>query len=284
MNGIFIPWMALLLSLPIYAAAQQPPAGVIRPQLDVPWFAGKITIDGSASDWNDIKALGKGISFFKNDGREGTPENLGTTIQRTITDENDLHADVWMVHDGRYLYVLAEIKDDFYEPIDRENINNMCYQEDMLRIIIDSTNAMNANIPEPITNQPGYEGFGFSTDGNIYGDWSDFNTTQLPKKRPPQGSHPDGEYWQATCAVEKLQDGYRYTYEERIALAGWPGRNMEPMVPDKSYGLNLEVCDADNGVMLEGYLLWSSDGITSDYNYENLFGRMNLAPVPSTDK
>jgi hypothetical protein len=54
---------------------------------------------------------------------------------------------------------------------------------------------------------------------------------------------------------------------------------MEPLVPGNSYGLNLEVCDADNGVQLEGYLLWSSDGKTSDFNYENLWGRMHLAPL-----
>lgn len=268
----------LLFALTVYIAAQTSPVVVSRPQLDVPYYTGKIKIDGSVSDWKKIKKLGKGVTFFKGDGHDGTPERLGTTIQRNITDEKDLRADIWMAHDGEYLYILGEIHDDFYEPFDTENVDNMCYQEDMLRIIIDSTNAMKENIPGPLPAQPGYEGFGYSTDGNIYGDWTDFNSTGVPKLRPPKGSHPDGKYWQAACKVKKLKEGYLYTYEERILLAGWPGRNMEPLVPGNSYGLDLEVCDADNGVKLEGYLLWSSDGKTSSFNYENLFGRMNLAP------
>lgn len=284
MNGRSVFWTVLLSVLPMYAAAQPSPAAVSRPQLDVPWFGGKIAVDGSAADWKKIKKLGKGVTFFKGDGREGTPERMGTTIQRNITDGNDLRAEVWMAHDGKYLYILGEIHDDFYEPFDKENLDNMCYEEDMLRVIIDSTNAMKENIAGPLPNQPGYEGFGYSTDGNIYGDWTDFNSTRIPKQRPPKGSRPDGEYWRATCKVKKLKEGFLYTYEERILLEGWPGRNMEPLVPGNGYGLNLEVCDADNGVKLEGYLLWSSDGKTSDFNYENLFGRMNLAPVPPQTK
>ncbi len=252
-----------------------------RPVLDVPFVAGKIAVDGSSKDWGKIKKLGKGIAFWHGDGREGKPDRLGTTIQRTIDGEKDLRADVWAVHDGIYLYFLAEIHDDNYEPFDSENIKNMCYQEDMFRIIIDSANSYRPNIPDPLSNQPGYEGFGYSTDGNIYGDWSDFITPGEPRKRPEPGSRPDGEFWKAACAVKKLGDGYLYTYEERFTLAGRPGRNMTPLAPGNSYGLNLEVCDADKGVQLEGYLLWSSDGKTSDFNYSNLFGRMSLAPVPT---
>ena len=254
-------------------------ADVARPALEVPAIRGGITIDGSAGDWNAVKRMKKGISFFKGDNHEGTPDRLGTTIQRTISDERDLRADVWMAHDGKYLYVLAEVHDDSYESFGPGNMDNMCYQEDMLRIMIDSNNSYQPNIPSPLTTQPGYEGFGYSTDGNIYGDWSDFIIPGEPRTCPGKGARPDGEYWRATCTVKKLKEGYLYTYEERIALGGRPGRNMEPLVPGNSYGLNLEVCDADNGVQLEGYLLWSSDGKTSDFNYENLWGRMHLAPL-----
>jgi hypothetical protein len=259
-------------------------ADVARPEIEVPFNSGGMTIDGSAGDWKAVKRLKKGISFYKGDGRGGTLERYGTTIERTITDEKDLRADVWMAHDGKYLYVLAEIHDDAYESFGPGNVDNMCYQEDMLRIMIDSNNSYQPNITEPVTNQPGYEGFGYSTDGNIYGDWSDFITPGEPRSRPQKGASPDGEYWRAACKVTKLREGYLYTYEERIALSGWPGRNMEPLAPGNSYGLNLEVCDADNGVQLEGYLLWSSDGKTSDFNYENLWGRMHLAPLPHSKR
>jgi hypothetical protein len=279
MIGRFVLWMLALAFLPVALPAQENSASAVRPRIEAPFFTGRIGIDGSSSDWKAIQKLGKGISFYKGDGREGTPERYGTTTQRVITDEKDLRVDFWAAHDGEYLYFLAEVHDDFYEPFDKENGDTMCYQEDMLRIMIDSNNSMKANIPEPLTNQPGYEGFGYSTDGNIYGDWSDFNSTEVPKQRPPKGSKPDGKYWQAACKVKQLKEGWLYTYEERILLAGWPGRNMEPLIPGNSYGFNVECCDADNGVKLEGYLLWSSDGKTSDFNYENLWGRIELAPV-----
>lgn len=267
------------LALPGYSPARDAAPEPARPVLEAPFVKAKISVDGSAAEWAPIKALGKGIFFFKGDGQEGTPARYGTTTQRIITDGKDLRGDVWMAHDGKYLYVLAEVQDDDHEPFDAANFENLCYQEDMLRIMFDTVNARAANIVEPITNQPGYEGFGFSTDGNIYGDWMDFNSSEVPKKRPPRGTRPDGDYWRASCTVQKLAEGYLYTYEERIRLSGWPGRNMAPMEPGKSYGLNLEICDADRGVMLEGYLLWASDGVISDYNYLNLWGVLTLAPV-----
>ncbi|MHB9031361.1 MAG: sugar-binding protein [Candidatus Latescibacterota bacterium] len=267
------------LALPGYSQAQVTGTEPVRPTLDAPFVKTKIAVDGSAAEWAQIKALGKGIFFFKGDGQTGSSAKYGTTTQRIITDEKDLRGDIWMVHDGGYLYVLAEVRDDDHEPFDAANFECMCYQEDMLRIMFDSVNARAVNIVDPIANQYGYEGFGFSTDGNIYGDWMDFNSSEVPKKRPPKGAQPDGEYWRAACKVQKLADGYLYTYEERIKLSGWPGRNMAPMEPGKSYGLNLEICDADRGVMLEGYLLWSSDGVISDYNYQNLWGVLQLAPV-----
>jgi len=279
MNARIIIPLLCALAFPAESLPQGTVAEPFRPSLEAPFVKTKFSIDGSAADWERIKAMGKGIYFFKGDGQAGTPEKYGTTTQRIITDEKDLRGDVWMAHDGEYLYVLAEVRDDDYEPFDTANTENMCYQEDMLRIMIDSVNARAANIVEPIANQPGYEGFGYSTDGNIYGDWTDFNSSEVPKKRPPKGARPDGEYWRAACAVQKLADGYLYTYEERIKLSGWPGRNMAPLEPGKSYGLNLEICDADRGVMLEGYLLWSSDGVISDFNYQNLWGVLKLAPT-----
>jgi hypothetical protein len=278
---IYRTWLLLLnlLILPSPQQAQEKSFDAIRPRIEAPYYTGGIKLDGSASDWKKIKKMGKGIAFYKGDGHEGTLTDFGTTVERTITDEKDLRVDFWAVHDGTYIYFLAEVHDDFYEPFDKENVDNMCYQEDMLRIMIDSNNSMKANIPEPLPTQPGYEGFGYSTDGNIYGDWSDFNSTEVPKQRPPKGSRPDGKYWQAACKVKKMKEGWLYTYEEKVLLEGWPGRNMEPLVPGNSYGFNVECCDADNGVKLEGYLLWSSDGKTSDYNYENLWGRIILAPI-----
>ena len=127
-----------------------------------------------------------------------------------------------------------------------------------------------------------FDGSGLGTDGNIWGDWTDFNTSGIPKKHPPRGSAPDGTYWRAECTVVSLpfKKRYLYVYEERIAMKGWPGRNMERLYPGKSYGFNLEVCDADNGEKLQGYILWSSDGTTSSWKHQNLWGTMHLAPVP----
>ena len=256
---------------------------VKRPEVYVPYISRPLTVDGDASDWELIKVLGEGTSFYKGDGNEGTSlVNLGTTIRKQVDDKNDLSCSAWLVHDGTYLYVLAEVTDDDWEPFDKENWENMCYQEDMLRIMIDSNNSRKADIEECIENHPGYEGFGYSTDGNIWGDWTDFNTSGIPKKHPPRGSAPDGTYWKAECTVISLpfKKRYLYVYEERIAMKGWPGRNMERLYPGKSYGFNLEVCDADNGEKLQGYILWSSDGTTSSWKHQNLWGTMHLAPVP----
>ncbi|MFC1508305.1 sugar-binding protein [Candidatus Omnitrophota bacterium] len=256
---------------------------VKRPEIFAPYVSAPFTVDGNSADWTDIKALGEGVTFYKGDGNEGTSaSNLGTTIRKQVDDRNDLSCSVWVVHDGNYLYVLAEITDDDWNPFDSENRINMCYQEDMLRIMIDSNNSRTPDIEECIENHPGYEGFGFSTDGNIYGDWSDFNSSGLPKQHPPKGSTPDGTYWKAECRVISFPDKKKnlYIYEERIALDGWPGRNMEKLYPGKSYGFNIEACDADDGEYLQGYILWASDGTTSSWKHQNLWGTMHLAPVP----
>ena len=271
----------LSLSVSLLYAEDQP--NVKRPEIYAPYISRPLTVDGNSDDWAAIKSIGEGITFFKGDGKDGTSAtNLGTTIRQEVNDKDDLCCNAWLAHDGTYLYVLAEVTDDDWNPFDTENRENMCYQEDMLRIMIDSNNSRKANIEECIENHPGYEGFGYSTDGNIYGDWSDFNSSGIPRKHPPKGSTPDGIYWKAECMVISSPSKKKnlYIYEERIALAGWPGRNMEKLYPGKSYGFNLEVCDADNGKYLQGYMLWSSDGTTSAWKHQNLWGTMYLAPIP----
>ncbi|MFC1608478.1 sugar-binding protein [Candidatus Latescibacterota bacterium] len=256
---------------------------VKRPEIYAPFITTALTIDGNPDDWTAIKALGEGVEYYKGDGKQGTSaENLGTTIRKQVDDRDDLDCKTWVCHDGTYLYVLAEVIDDDWQPFDSENRVNMCYQEDMLRIMIDSNNSRTANIEECIENHPGYEGFGFSTDGNIYGDWSDFNTSGLAKRHPPKGSAPDGIYWKAECMVVSLpvKNKHLYCYEERIKMEGWPGRNMEKLYPGMSYGFNLEACDADDGEYLQGYILWSSDGTTSSWKHQNLWGTIHLAPLP----
>jgi len=252
-----------------------------RPQAWVPYISFAPVVDGDASDWAAVKALGESVTFFKGDGRPGSSaDKLGTTVRKQVDDRDDLSCTAWLAHDGEYLYILAEVTDDDWNPFDSENWENMCYQEDMLRVMIDSNNSRTPDIEECIENHPGYEGFGYSTDGNIWGDWTDFNSSGIPKAHPPRGSTPDGTYWKAACRVSSLpaKGKHVYVYEERIMLKGWPGRNMERLFPGESYGFNLEVCDADDGEYLQGYLLWSSDGETSSWKHQNLWGTLHLAP------
>ena len=281
MRVCFGNWIPGLLCFLALMAAAQALFAQGRPEIDVPYVTHQIEVDGNASDWDETRSLGKGISFFKGDGRQGTSSaNLGTTICRQISDRQDCSVDLWLAHDGTYLYVLAEVEDDSYEPFDKENQKNMAYLEDTLHLYIDSNNSRQPNIPgNPIQRQPGYEQFGISSDGNIWGENTDFNSSGVLKQAASKGSTPDGKYWTAKCEVSRLEAGYLYVFEERIALAGWPGRNMEPMIPGNSYGFDAEFCDADNGVQLQGFIWWSSDGSTDAWNFENLWGKMNLAPA-----
>ena len=156
----------------------------------------------------------------------------------------------------------------------------MAYLEDTLHLYLDSTNAKKSAIGNPIHDQSGYEQFGYSTDGNIYGENTDFNTTGSAKQTAPQGSSPDGTHWAAKCTVKSVATGgYLYTFEERIALSAY--RNMAAMTPGNSYGFEAEFCDADNGTQLQGWMFWSSNGSPTDaWNYENLWGTMKLEAVP----
>lgn len=254
---------------------------VTRPEIDVPCVSGSFAIDGSAAEWTGVKSRGEGISFYKGDGKAGTSTKLGTTCLGTISNAADCRMDLWMAHDGTYLYILAEVLDDSYASFGTGN-TNPAYLEDTLHLYVDSTNARKANIngSEPIYYQTGYEQFGISTDGNIYGESIDF-TTGTAKHAAPQGASPDGTYWKAKCTVQQLgSTTYKYTFEERITLAGRTGRNMSPLLPGTSYGFNAEFCDSDGTTALQGWIFWSSNGSLDCYNYENLWGTMNLAVVP----
>ena len=130
-------------------------------------------------------------------------------------------------HDAASLFVLAEVHDDSYEPFVQLSQSNAAYLEDTLHLYIDSTNARKSYISNPPINyQTGYEQFGISTDGNIYGENTDFNSSGGTRQTAPRGSHPDGLHWEAQCTVETLPDagGFLYVFEERIDLAGY--RNM----------------------------------------------------------
>jgi hypothetical protein len=270
----------LFVCLVLIASWDSQALAVSGPEISAPYSTTALSVDGSAADWSAVKARGKSISFYKGDGHAGTPANLGTSTLGTITNEADCRVDLWLAHNATYLYVLAEVHDDYYEPFGAAN-QNMAYLEDTLHLYIDSTNARRGGIPgTPISQQAGYEQFGISTDGNIYGENTDFNSSGIPRQPAASGCHPDGSYWAAQCAVQPLPSGYLYVFEERVKLAGYPGRNMSVMTPGNRYGFDAEFCDADNGVQLQGYIWWSSNGSTDAWNYENLWGTMSLEPVP----
>ena len=272
--GSFLPVLLCLIWLPCRASADT--------QLDIlcPYVTASLVVDGSAGDWASVKSRNVGISFYKGDGHAGSSSNLGTTICRTISNEADCRVDLWLAHDNTYLYVLAEVRDDDHEAFGSPGSEDyMAYLEDTLHLYIDSTNARRSNIPNPpINTQYGYEQFGISTDGNIYGENTDFTNSSVTPA--PKGAAPDGDYWKTQCQVQAILGGYLYTFEERIALAGKPGGNMAAMAPGGSYGFDAEFCDADYGVQLQGFLWWSSNGYTDAWNHENLWGTMTLETVP----
>jgi hypothetical protein len=271
----------LLLCSLLAASLDSYSLGATRPEIVAPYNPASLVIDGNAADWAEIKARGEGISFYKGDGHAGTTSNYGTTVLGTISGPGDCSVALWLAHDGAYLYVLAEVRDDSYEPFASRTNSNMAYLEDTLHLYIDSTNAKKSAIGNPISDQPGYEQFGYSTDGNIYGENTDFNTTGAARQAAPRGSSPDGTHWAAKCTVESVATGgYLYTFEERIILSAY--RNMAPMVPGNSYGFEAEFCDADNGTQLQGWIFWSSNGSGTDaWNYENLWGIMKLEALPA---
>lgn len=250
-----------------------------QPNILCPYSKISPAVDGNAADWSSIKSRGAGISFYDGDGRAGSASQRGTTVCGTITDAADCRVDLWLAHDGTYLYVLAEVQDDAYEPFGSPGAETKkAYLEDTLHLYIDSTNAKKIISETPILTQYGYEQFGISTDGNIWGENTDF--TNSSNKPAPKGAAPDGVYWQAKCQVQNVTGGHFYMFEERIALGGKPDKNMASLKPGNSYGFNAEFCDADDGNELQGFIFWSSDGAQDAWNYENLWGAMTLEVVP----
>ncbi|HOW65390.1 MAG TPA: hypothetical protein P5186_22060 [Candidatus Paceibacterota bacterium] len=58
-------------------------------------------------------------------------------------------------------------------------------------------------------------------------------------------------------------------------------RLLATQTPGNSHGFEAEFCDADNGVQLQGWIFWSSNGSATDaWNYENLWGIMKLEQIP----
>jgi hypothetical protein len=275
MNRTSLLCLLLTVSLDSYSFA------AVRPEIAVPYTTASFTVDANAADWTEIKARGEGISFYRGDGHAGTTSSYGTTVLGTISNAADCSVNLWLAHDATYLYVLAEVQDDAYEPFTSRANSNMAYLEDTLHLYIDSTNAKKSAIGNPISDQPGYEQFGYSTDGNIYGENTDFNTTGAARQTAPKGASPDGTHWAAKCTVEAvIASGYLYTFEERIALSAY--RNMATITPGNSYGFEAEFCDADNGTQLQGWMFWSSNGSSTDaWNYENLWGTMKLEALPA---
>ena len=252
-----------------------------QPVIPVPFVRDAPLMDGDARDWAVIKNLDRGIVFYDGDGNRGERGEPGTTVCGKVDGEADCRVELWLAHDGRYLYILAEVADDDHEPFDLFNRQYPAFKEDTLQLYVDSVNARRHGIRgEPIGRQPGYEQFGVSTDGNIWGENCDFNTSGRNREPAPTGSAPDGYHWTVACTVHKSEAGYRYIFEERILLNGRTGANMSPLVPGESYGFNAEFCDADRGVPLEGFIWWSSHSGIDAWNHQDLWGTMVLDPLP----
>lgn len=240
-----------------------------------------ITIDGDSSDWPQ-NALDNGIRFYAGDGNGGTTQDYGTTVLETMSGRADGDTRVYLTHDGQYLYLLAVIEDDSLEQRTSENNQNAAWQEDALHIYIDSTNAARANITAPpIANQVGYEQFGVSTDYNCYTENCDFTTNNGASGPADQGAEPDQVNWKVAIDISGTGP-YTYTFEERIPLNEVPGHNLRTMTPGNTYGFNAEFVDSDNGVYLEGWVFWSSNGSVDCWNSQNMWGTMFLEQVQSS--
>jgi len=273
-----LPIVFLSLAITIGEAA----GDVTRPVINVPylppWTQAPV-IDGNGNDW-PAELLTQGVSFYQGDGLAATSEAYGTTVIDSMTDRADGEVSLHLVHDGAYLYVLAEILDDFYEPRPALDNSNPAWQEDALHIYIDSTNAARPNIPSPpIANQIGYEQFGVSTDYNCYTENCDFTTNNTGESAGP-GAQPDQVNWLVAITVTG-SGPYRYVFEERIPLDEVSGHNLQTMEPGKSYGFNAEFVDSDFSSYPQGWIFWSADGTTDAWNHENLWGLMALAPLDS---
>jgi hypothetical protein len=257
----------------------------VRPEVTAPFTTVEITVDGQSADWSPVKKLGHGIHFFKGDDHPGqSREHLGTTVCGEMDDDRDCRVDLWLSHDAKCLYLLAEVRDDDHEPFDVANENNPAYREDTLQVYVDSAKSCAEKISSPpCHNQIGYQQFSYSTDGNIRGACTDLNDQGVAPA--PKGSEPDGKYWQAACHVAEKESGYLYVFEMAFALVELPeDTNFKAMKPGKTYRFCPEFCDADNGKELQGFIWWSSDGSTDAWTQPALWGDMSLAPEKESDK
>ncbi len=266
--------MCVLLGAAAYATPQRPNVNV--PYLDT--TAHPISIDGDGADW-PAETLEEGIHFYKGDGQGASASAYGTTVLGTMSNQSDGEANVYLTHDGTYLYILAIIQDDALEQRTSENNTNEGWKEDALHLYIDSTNAARASIPSPpITNQEGYEQFGVSTDLNCYTENCDF-TTNNTSGAAGAGAQPDQTHWLVSIQVEGTGP-YTYTFEERVPLNEVEGHNLRTMTPGQSYGFNAEFVDSDNGVYVQGWMFWSGNGSSDCWNSQNVWGTMTLAEIP----
>lgn len=265
-----------LLPLSAFAAAT-------RPQVDVPYVntsVHPIVIDGATSDWTQ-EALTGGIHFYPGDGKTGTFAVYGTTVLGTMNGKADGEVYVDLCHDGTYLYVVAVIRDDLLEQRTSENNTNEGWKEDCLHLYIDSTNAAKSNITDPpITHQVGYEQYGVSTDYNCYTENSDFTTKNGTPGAAKAGAQPDQVNWLVSVQISG-SGPYTYIFEERMPLNEVSGHNLRTMVPGNSYGFDAEFVDSDAGAYCQGWFFWSGNGSIDAWNYESMWGKMNLEGIPS---
>jgi len=125
----------------------------------------------------------------------------------------------------------------------------------------------------------GYEQFGVSTDYNCYTENCDF-TTNNGSGAALAGAQPDQSHWKVAVSITGTGP-YTYIFEESIPLHEVPGRNLRTMQPGQSYGFNAEFVDSDVGVYPQGWIFWSGDGARDVWNWQNLWGKMTLAQIPS---
>ncbi len=258
-------------------------SAAVRPTVDVPYVdtaAHPIQIDGATTDWTS-EVLSGGLHFYPGDGKTGTSSVYGTTVLGTMSGKADGEMTLYICHDGSSLYVAAIIRDNLLEQRPSANNTNEAWKEDALHIYIDSTNAARANIPNPpISNQVGYEQFGVSTDYNCYTENGDFTTNNGTPGAAKVGAQPDQVHWLVSIHISGTGP-YTYVFEERMPLNEVSGHNLRTMTPGNPYGFNAEFVDSDAGVYAQGWFFWSGNGVLDVWNYENMWGIMNLEGIPS---
>jgi len=265
------------LQLTTTATLLPSPTPVHSPEILAPYTdtaVNPIDIDGAYSDW-PAAVMSGGIEFYPGDGNQGSPTKYGTTVKGFMDDASDGHVSFYATHDGRYLYMLAIITDDQHQPRTLDGNRNQAWKEDCLHIYIDSANSGAVGIPSPpVRNQVGYEQFGVSTDLNTYTENTDFSTSGPPGPADT-GSAPDQIHWLVAVSVSG-SGPYCYVFEERIPLQEVPEHNLRTMIPGRSYDFNVEFCDSDGSHYLEGWIFWSSDGLSDPWDTPVKWGTIRL--------